>query len=39
MKKHLLIDGQWKETKEYRPLYSPYNNELLAEIAYADAQD
>jgi len=39
MKKHLFINGQWQETKEYRPLYSPYNNELLAEIAFADAGD
>jgi acyl-CoA reductase-like NAD-dependent aldehyde dehydrogenase len=39
MKKHLFIGGQWKEAKEYRPLYSPYNNELLAEIAFADVHD
>jgi acyl-CoA reductase-like NAD-dependent aldehyde dehydrogenase len=37
MKKQLFINGEWVEAKEYRPLYSPYNNELLAEIAYADA--
>ena len=35
MKKHLFINGEWFETKEYRPLYSPYNHELLAEIAFA----
>jgi acyl-CoA reductase-like NAD-dependent aldehyde dehydrogenase len=39
MKKHLFIGGQWKEAKEYRPLYSPYNNELLADIAFADVHD
>ncbi|NRD77739.1 aldehyde dehydrogenase family protein [Bacillus sp. BRMEA1] len=39
LKKHLFIGGQWVEAKEYRPLYSPYNNELLAEIAHADGQD
>lgn len=39
MKKHLFIDGQWKEAKEYRPLYSPYNNELLAQIAFANIHD
>lgn len=36
MQKHLFINGEWVKAKEYRPLYSPYNNELLAEIAYAD---
>jgi acyl-CoA reductase-like NAD-dependent aldehyde dehydrogenase len=39
MRKHLFINGEWVEAKEYRPLYSPYNNELLAEIAYADATE
>jgi acyl-CoA reductase-like NAD-dependent aldehyde dehydrogenase len=36
MKKHLFINGEWFEAKDYRPLYSPYNNELLAEIAFAN---
>lgn len=39
MKKHLYINGQWKEAKEYAPLYSPFSGELLAEIAQADDQD
>lgn len=39
MKKHLYINGQWKEAKEYAPLYSPYSGELLAEIAQADVHD
>ncbi|GED57098.1 aldehyde dehydrogenase family protein [Brevibacillus formosus] len=39
MKKHLYINGQWKEAKEYAPLYSPYSGELLAEIAQADDHD
>lgn len=39
MKKHLYINGQWKEAKEYASLYSPFSGELLAEIAQADEQD
>ncbi|GED67205.1 aldehyde dehydrogenase [Brevibacillus reuszeri] len=39
MKKHLYINGQWKEAKEYAPLYSPFSGELLAEIAQADESD
>lgn len=39
MKKHLFINGEWLEAKEYRPLYNPYNNELLAEVAFADSAD
>lgn len=39
MKKHLYINGQWKEAKEYAPLYSPFSGELLAEIAQADDGD
>ncbi|TQK62713.1 acyl-CoA reductase-like NAD-dependent aldehyde dehydrogenase [Brevibacillus sp. AG162] len=39
MKKHLYINGQWKEAKEYAPLYSPYSGELLAEIAQAEDHD
>ena len=39
MKKHLYINGQWKEAKEYAPLYSPFSGELLAEIAQADERD
>ncbi|TGV30996.1 aldehyde dehydrogenase family protein [Mesorhizobium sp. M00.F.Ca.ET.186.01.1.1] len=39
MKKHLYINGQWKEANEYAQLYSPYSGELLAEIAQADEAD
>jgi len=39
MKKHLFINGKWKEAKEYAPLYSPYSGELIAEIGQADEQD
>lgn len=39
MKKHLFINGNWVETKEYRPLYSPYSNELLAEVAMAGTEE
>ena len=39
MKKHLYINGQWKEAKEYAPLYSPFSGELVAEIAQADERD
>ncbi|WP_289141801.1 aldehyde dehydrogenase family protein [uncultured Brevibacillus sp.] len=39
MKKHLYINGQWMEAKEYAPLYSPFSGELLAEIAQADDGD
>lgn len=39
MKKHLYINGQWKEATEYAPLYSPYSGELLAEVAQANEAD
>ncbi|MGE5702057.1 MAG: aldehyde dehydrogenase family protein [Clostridia bacterium] len=39
MKKHLYINGQWKEAKEYAPLYSPFSGELIAEIGQADEAD
>ncbi|WP_409342021.1 aldehyde dehydrogenase family protein [Paenibacillus sp. MBLB4367] len=35
MKKHLLIDGKWVQTKDYSLLYSPYSKEVLGEIASA----
>ncbi len=35
MKKHLFINGEWREAQEYRPLYSPFNGEQVAEIAFA----
>ncbi|MGN7469095.1 aldehyde dehydrogenase family protein [Brevibacillus sp. SAFN-007a] len=39
MKKHLYINGQWKEASEYAPLYSPYSGELLAQVAQANEAD
>jgi acyl-CoA reductase-like NAD-dependent aldehyde dehydrogenase len=39
MRKHLFIDGEWVETERYRPLNSPYNGELLAEVAMAGASE
>ncbi|WP_421616775.1 aldehyde dehydrogenase family protein [Brevibacillus sp. TJ4] len=39
MKKHLFINGDWKEAKQYAPLYSPYSGEQIAEIAQADEAD
>ena len=39
MKKHLFIDGEWVEAGEYRPLFSPYSGEQIAEVAYADAAE
>jgi acyl-CoA reductase-like NAD-dependent aldehyde dehydrogenase len=35
MKKQLYINGEWVEAKEYSPLYSPYSDELIAEIPVA----
>jgi acyl-CoA reductase-like NAD-dependent aldehyde dehydrogenase len=39
VKKHLYINGNWKEAKEYAPLYSPYTGELIAEVGQADESD
>ncbi|UFJ39896.1 aldehyde dehydrogenase family protein [Brevibacillus humidisoli] len=39
VKKHLFINGTWVEAREYRPLYSPFSGELLAEVAFADEAD
>jgi len=39
MKKHLYIDGQWKEASQYKELRSPYSGELIAEVAQATEQD
>ncbi len=33
MKKHLYINGDWKSVNTYKPLYAPYSEETLAEIA------
>lgn len=35
MKRHLYINGQWKEAARYRTLYSPYSGERIAEVAEA----
>jgi acyl-CoA reductase-like NAD-dependent aldehyde dehydrogenase len=39
MKKHLYINGQWKEASEYVGLYSPFTGELVAEVAQASDAD
>lgn len=39
MRKHLFIDGEWVEAGEYRPLFSPYSGEQIAEVAYAGAAE
>lgn len=38
MRKYLLIDGKKVEAKSYSPLYSPYSQEQIAEIAMADKE-
>lgn len=35
MKRHLYINGQWREAAKYTPLYSPYSGELVAEVGEA----
>lgn len=39
MRKHLFIDGDWEEAGEYRPLFSPYSGEQIAEVAFASEAD
>lgn len=39
MKKHLYINGAWKEASEYTVLKSPYSGQPIAEIAVASGQD
>lgn len=39
MKKHLYINGQWKEASSYRELTSPYTGGVIAMIAQADEAD
>ncbi len=39
MKKHLYINGQWKETASYMKLFSPFTGEMIAEVAQADESD
>ncbi|QDY45856.1 aldehyde dehydrogenase family protein [Planococcus glaciei] len=38
-KRQLFIDGKWVETETYKPLYSPYSNEEIAQVAFATAED
>ncbi|WNS75791.1 aldehyde dehydrogenase family protein [Bacillus sp. DTU_2020_1000418_1_SI_GHA_SEK_038] len=35
IRKHLLINGEWIEAKEYNQLRSPYSGEIIAEIPIA----
>ncbi|MGH1287084.1 aldehyde dehydrogenase family protein [Bacillus toyonensis] len=39
MKKHLYINGDWKSVNTYKPLYAPYSEETLAEIAQGTKED
>ncbi|EJR79829.1 hypothetical protein IK7_03388 [Bacillus cereus VD156] len=39
MKKHLYINGHWKTVNTYKPLYAPYSEETLAEIAQGTEED
>lgn len=39
MKKHLYINGYWKSVNTYKPLYAPYSEETLAEIAQGTEED
>lgn len=39
MKKHLYINGVWKSVETYKPLYAPYSEETLAEIAQGTEDD
>lgn len=36
MNQHLFINGEWVEADEYRPLYSPYSGETIANVAVAN---
>ncbi|PET15640.1 aldehyde dehydrogenase family protein [Bacillus thuringiensis] len=39
MKKYLYINGNWKSVNTYKPLYAPYSEETLAEIAQGTEED
>ncbi|PGB04190.1 aldehyde dehydrogenase family protein [Bacillus toyonensis] len=39
MKRHLYINGDWKSVNTYKPLYAPYSEETLAEIAQGTEED
>ncbi|MES9794994.1 aldehyde dehydrogenase family protein, partial [Bacillus toyonensis] len=36
---HLYINGDWKSVNTYKPLYAPYSEETLAEIAQGTEED
>jgi acyl-CoA reductase-like NAD-dependent aldehyde dehydrogenase len=36
MKRHLFINGQWKEAARYEALYSPFSGEWIADVGYAN---
>lgn len=36
---HLYINGQWREGKSYKTLFSPYSEETIAQVAIASEQD
>ncbi|MGM0852738.1 MAG: aldehyde dehydrogenase family protein [Bacillota bacterium] len=39
VRKKLFINGNWVEPKSYSALYSPYNKELIAEVAEGTVED
>lgn len=39
MKKHLFINGEWVEAQQYSPLYSPYSEEVIAEVPAATEEE
>ncbi len=39
MKKHLFINGEWRETESYSSLRSPYSGEVIAEVAVATEKE
>ncbi|MEH7342570.1 aldehyde dehydrogenase family protein [Bacillus sp. JJ1532] len=39
IKKQLFINGEWLDSKEYAPLFSPYSRELIAEVPAATVEE
>lgn len=39
MKQSLWINGEFAESETYRPLYSPFSGEIIAEISEASSED
>lgn len=39
LQQQLFINGQWREAKSYKTLYSPYHGEPIAQVAIASEQD